>query len=420
MNDPTKSETLAESPTTTSSEIKELAQEQVLYPKEQLLKVKGGNKPLQIGIPNEISLQERRLMLTPSSVGVISSAGHRVMIEAEAGLSAKFTDNEYSEAGAKIVYSAKEAFEAQIVLKVEPPTLEEIEHIPNGSTLISALQMGNQTPEFIHALNKKKITGVAFEFMEDKVGGMPVVRAMSEIAGSTVMNIAAHYLSSSTNGKGVVLGGITGVPPTRVVILGAGTVGEYAARAAIGLGAQVKVFDNQLYKLRRIKHALGQQIYTSTMDVTTLSNALEEADVVIGAIRAEKGTNRMVVTEEMVANMKAESVIVDVSIDQGGCIETSEITTLKNPVFRKYNVIHYCVPNIASRVARTATTAFSNIFTPILIQISDAGGVDDMIYTHRWFMKGVYTSRGSLTNAAIGKKFNLRFRDLHLLMAARI
>ncbi|MEM9675283.1 MAG: alanine dehydrogenase [Bacteroidota bacterium] len=420
MNDPTKSETLAESPTTTSSEIKELAQEQVLYPKEQLLKVKGGNKPLQIGIPNEISLQERRLMLTPSSVGVISSAGHRVMIEAEAGLSAKFTDNEYSEAGAKIVYSAKEAFEAQIVLKVEPPTLEEIEHIPNGSTLISALQMGNQTPEFIHALNKKKITGVAFEFMEDKVGGMPVVRAMSEIAGSTVMNIAAHYLSSSTNGKGVVLGGITGVPPTRVVILGAGTVGEYAARAAIGLGAQVKVFDNQLYKLRRIKHALGQQIYTSTMDVTTLSTALEEADVVIGAIRAEKGTNRMVVTEEMVANMKAESVIVDVSIDQGGCIETSEITTLKNPVFRKYNVIHYCVPNIASRVARTATTAFSNIFTPILIQISDAGGVDDMIYTHRWFMKGVYTYRGSLTNAAIGKKFNLRFRDLHLLMAARI
>ncbi|WKN41525.1 alanine dehydrogenase [Tunicatimonas pelagia] len=417
MNDSTKSETLVSA---TSSEIKELAKEQVLYPQEQLAKVKESNKSLQIGIPKETSLQENRLLLTPSSVGVITNLGHRVMVETEAGVAAKFSDNEYSEAGAKIVYSAKEAFDAEIVLKVAPPTLEEIEYILPGATLISALQMGNQTPEFIHALNKRKITGVAFEFIEDKVGGMPVVRAMSEIAGSTVMTVAAHYLSSSTNGSGVVLGGITGVPPTKVVILGAGTVGEYAARTAIGLGAQVKIFDNQLYKLRRIKHTLGQQIYTSTMDVVTLSNALEEADVVIGAIRAEKGTNRMVVTEEMVANMQAESIIVDVSIDQGGCIETSEITSLKKPVFRKYNVIHYCVPNIASRVPRTATTVFSNIFTPILSQVCDAGGVDEMIYNYRWFMKGIYTYRGSLTNAAIGKKFNLRSRDLHLLMAARI
>lgn len=417
MNEPTTPE-IANSPV--STEIKELAKEQALYPQEQLAKVKEGKQPLTIGIPNEISLQENRLLLTPSSVRVVSNLGHQIMIETGAGLSSKYTDNEYSEAGAKIVYSAKEAFDAEIVLKVEPPTLEEIEHIPQGATLVSALQMGNQTPEFIHALNKRKITGVAFEFIEDKVGGMPVVRAMSEIAGSTVMTIAAHYLSSNTGGKGIILGGITGVPPTRVVILGSGTVGEYAARAAIGLGAEVKIFDNQLYKLRRIKHTLGQQVYTSTMDVITLSNALEEADVVIGAIRAEKGTNRIVVTEEMVASMKAESVIIDVSIDQGGCIETSEITTLKKPVYRKFNVIHYCVPNIASRVPRTATNVFSNIFTPILIQMSDAGGVDEMIYTCRWFMKGVYTYRGSLTNAAIGKKFNLRYRDLHLLMAARI
>ncbi len=217
---------------------------------------------------------------------------------------------------------------------------------------------------------------------------MPVVRAMSEIAGSTVITIAAQYLSSVTDGKGTILGGISGVPPTRVVILGAGTVGEYAARAALGMGAQVQIFDNQLYKLRRIKHALGQEVYTSTMDVSTLSDALEMADVVIGAIRPEKGTNRIVVSEEMVANMKAESVIVDVSIDQGGCVETSEITSLNKPVFRKFNVIHYCVPNIASRVARTATTAFSNIFTPILLQISDVGGVDDMIYNYHLVYEG--------------------------------
>ena len=402
------------------SEVKELAQEQALYPQEQLAKIKEDDASLLLGLPNEISMQETRLLLTPASVSVLAANGHRVLVETGAGMSAKFTDNEYSEAGAKIVYSAKEAYEANIVLKVEPPTLQEIDNLKPGATLISALQLGNQTPEFIHALNKKKVTALAFEFIQDKVGGMPVVRAMSEIAGSTVINIAAQYLSSVSDGKGTILGGISGVPPTRVVILGAGTVGEYAARAALGMGAQVQIFDNQLYKLRRIKHALGQPVYTSTMDVSTLSDALEMADVVIGAIRPEKGANRLVVTEEMVANMKAESVIVDVSIDQGGCVETSEITTLSKPVFRKFNVIHYCVPNIASRVARTATTAFSNIFTPILLQISDVGGVDDMIYNHKWFMHGVYTYRGNLTNEHIARRFNIRHRDLKLLMAARL
>ena len=403
-----------------TSEVKELAQEQVLYPQEQLAKVKEEDASLLLGIPNEISMQETRVLLTPASVSVLAANGHRVLIEAGAGVSSKFSDNEYSEAGAKIVYSAQEAYDANIVLKVEPPTLKEIEFLKPGSTLISALQLGNRTPEYFNAINKKKITALAFEFIEDKVGGMPVVRAMSEIAGSTVINIAAHYLSSVSDGRGTILGGISGVPPTRVVILGAGTVGEYAARAALGMGAQVQVFDNQLYKLRRLKHALGQQVYTSTMDFSTLSDALEMADVVIGAVRPEKGTNRLVVTEEMVANMKAESVIVDVSIDQGGCVETSEITTTSKPVFRKFNVIHYCVPNIASRVARTATTAFSNIFTPILLQVSDMGGVDEMIYHHKWFMRGVYTYRGSLTNAAIARKFKLTHRDLDLLMAARL
>ncbi|WKN32786.1 alanine dehydrogenase [Porifericola rhodea] len=401
------------------SGFKELAKEQALYPQEQLLKVKEGNKSLNMGIPCEISMQENRIMLTPESIAVLTSNGHEIMVEAGAGAASKFTDNEFSEAGAKIVYSAREALEANIILKVEPPTLDEIEKIKPGSTLISALQMGNQTPDYIHALNKKKITAIGYEFLEDKVGGMPVVRAMSEIAGNTVMSIASHYLSSVANGKGMILGGITGVPPTKVVILGAGTVGEYAARSAIGLGAQVQVFDNQLYKLRRIKHALGQQVATSTMDISTLSESLEDADVVIGAVRSEKGTNRMIVTEEMVANMKEESVIIDVSIDQGGCIETSHLTSLKNPVFRKYNIIHYCVPNIASRVARTATNAFSNIFTPILLQTADLGGIEEMIFHHRWFMHGVYTYHGSLTNAAIGKKFGLKFRDLNLLMAAR-
>lgn len=397
----------------------QLAREQSLYPQEAPAKIKKSSKSLFIGVPMERSLQESRVALKPESVEVLTSNGHEVWIEAGAGMSAHFSDAEYSEAGAKIVEDTKEIFKAHTVLKVEPPTLEEIEYLNNGSTIISAFQSGRQSVEYIHALNKKKITAIGYEFIEDKVGGLPLVRAMSEIAGSTVMLIAAELLSNTNNGQGVILGGITGVPPTQVVILGAGTVGEYAARAAIGLGVDIQVFDNHIYKLRRIKHALGQQIHTSTIDNATLTRALSNADVVIGAIRAEKGRNKCVVTEEMVSNMKPGSVIIDVSIDQGGCIETSDMTSHKKPTFKKHGVIHYCVPNIASRVARTASIAISNIFTPMLLHAADAGGIDEMIFNHTWFMRGVYTYRGSICNIHLARKFNLGYKDLNLLMAAR-
>jgi len=288
-----------------------------------------------------------------------------------------------------------------------------------GQTLISALQLGHLTVGHLQGLMKKKITSLAYEFIEDKVGGMPIVRAMSEIAGSTVMLIAAQQLSSANNGKGVILGGITGVPPTKIAIIGAGTVAEYAARAALGFGAEVQVFDNHLYKLRRIKHLLGQQIYTSTIDTITLNETLKTADVVIGALRAEKGRARHVITEEMVSNMKPDSLIIDLSIDQGGCIETSEITTLDKPVFRKHDVIHYCVPNVASLVAHTATNALSNIFTPTILRAAEEGGVEAMIFLHKWFMKGVYTYKGGLTNEFVARKFGLKHKNIELLLAAR-
>ncbi len=390
-----------------------------IYPQESLLKIQEGSQSLLIGVPKEISLQENRVSLNPESVGLLTANGHRVQVESGAGVSAKFSDREYSEAGAKIVYDTADLFKCDIVLKIEPPTPEEIEYLVPGNTLISALQIGNQTAEYLMALNDKRITGIAFEQIEDKVGGLPVVRAMSEIAGSTVMLIAAEYLSSVNDGKGIILGGITGVPPTQVVILGAGTVGEYAARAALGLGAQIQIFDNQIYKLRRIKHALGQQIYTSTIESATLKEALTNADVVIGAIRSEKGRPRSIITEDMVSSMKADSIIIDVSIDQGGCVETSTITTHHKPVFKKYDVIHYCVPNIASRVARTATKAFAHIFTPILLQIAEVGSIEDMIFSNRWFMKGVYTFKGNLTNADVGRKFKMKCKDLSLFIGTR-
>lgn len=390
-----------------------------IYPQESLLRIQDGTNSLWIGVPKEVSLQENRVSLNPESVGLLTANGHRVNVETGAGLKAKFSDREYSEAGAKIVYDTSEVFKSDIVLKIEPPTPQEVGHLVPGKTLISALQLGSQSMEYLQSLNNKRITGIAIEHIEDKVGGLPVVRAMSEIAGSTVMLIAAEYLSSVNEGKGIILGGITGVPPTQVVILGAGTVAEYAARAALGLGAQIQIFDNHIYKLRRIKHALGQQIYTSTIDAATLNESLRNADVVIGAIRAERGRSRCVVTEEMVSSMKAESIIIDVSIDQGGCFETSEITTHLNPVYKKYDVIHYCVPNIASRVARTATKAFGHIFTPILLQIAEVGSIEDMIFANRWFMRGVYTFKGNLTNADIGRKFKMKCKDLSLFIGTR-
>ena len=401
------------------SGFEELAKESQLYPQEALLEIKKSNSSLFIGIPKEVRMQEKRVPLTPNSVKLIVDNGHEVWIESGAGNTSKFTDNEYSEAGAKIAYSHKELFEADIVLKVEPPTSEEIDLLKPGKTLFSALQLGNLNKDYFEKLNSKRITAIGYELLEDKVGGMPVLRAMSEIAGSSVMLIAAEYLSNVHNGKGIILGGITGVSPTKVVIIGAGTVGEFAARTALGLGVDIQIFDNHLYKLRRIKHTLGQQVSTCTFEPSTLVASIKQADVVIGALRAEKGRIPYLVTEDVVSQMKPGSVIVDVSIDQGGCFETSKITTHQNPVFTKYGVIHYCVPNIGSRVARTATSALSNIFTPILMEISECGSLEEMIFTHHWFLKGIYAYKGTLANATIGQKVGLKYRDLNLLIAAR-
>lgn len=397
----------------------ELAKDPSLYTKESPAKISKKHQSLQIGVPQEIEDQERRMPIKPSSVGVLVANGHEVAIQSGAGDSANFSDKEYSEAGARIVYSAKEVFECNVVLKVEPPTLKEIEMMKPGSTLISAFQAAKQDAKYLDAINKKKLIAIAYEFIQDKAGGLPLVRAMSEVAGSTVMVIAAEYLSSANDGRGVILGGITGVPPTRVVIIGAGTVAEFACRAALGHGAEVRVFDNQIYKMRRLKHSLGQEIYTSTYDTALLEHEVREADVLIGAVRFEKGKSKMLVTEDMVMSMKPGSVIIDVSIDQGGCIETSELTNHKKPVFVKHDVTHYCVPNIASRVARTASLAISNIFTPILLDAGDNGGFDEMIYANPWLQKGVYCYKGSLTNLGLAKRFNMAFKDISLFMAAR-
>lgn len=393
-----------------------MAKQAMMQPKEALLEQKTRKNSLYIGIPKETSFQENRIALTPLSVALLINNGHKVVIESGAGLAANFSDHHYSEQGAKIVNDTKGVYEADIIIKIAPPTLEEIDMMKHNQIIISALQMSTMKKEYVLALMAKKITALAFEYLRDDGNVLTVVRAMSEIVGATSILIAAEYLSNVFGGKGLMLGGVTGVPPTEIVILGAGTVGEYAARTAIGLGAEVKVFDSSLYRLRRLQNNLGSRVFTSVMQPIVLEKALTTCDVAIGAIRATNGRSPCVVSEETVGKMKPNSVIIDVSIDQGGCFETSEVTNHKNPVFRKHEVIHYCVPNIASRVSRTATYALTNIFTPILLDIGEMGGIMNLIWEKAGVRNAVYIYQGAMTNNDLAIRFDLLYKDLNLLV----
>ncbi|MEY4594346.1 MAG: hypothetical protein RIQ47_756 [Bacteroidota bacterium] len=392
----------------------------MLLPQEQMVAVSKKQQQLFIGIPKETSFQENRIPLIPDAVAQLVNNGHEIYVEAGAGSASNFQDSDYSEAGAKICYSPEEVFKADIILKVAPPSEEELKLVQPRQTLISIVQMHTQNDQFIRQLSSKKVTAVGFEFMHDETGAYPIIQAMSEIVGSASILIAGEYLSNAFNGKGELLGGVAGIPPTQVVIIGAGTVGEFAARAALGLGADVKVFDNSIARLRRIQSRLGQRLFTSMISPGLLLKELRTADVALGALRSSEGRTPVVVTEEMVSEMRVGSVIIDVSIDQGGCFETSEVTNHSQPVFKKYGVVHYCVPNIASRVSRTASTALSNIFTPILIAAGDEGGFDEMLWKDKSVRKGVYLYRGSVTNRFVAESSKLPYKDLDLLMAARI
>lgn len=387
-----------------------------LMPQEEVLEVKTAKSDLKIGIPKETSFQEKRVPLTPDGVLLICDNGHEVIIESGAGEGANYSDSDFSEAGAKIVYSPEEVYESDIILKVEPPSLKELDMMKHRQTLISALQLKAQKKSYFQKLMEKKVTAISFENMEDEDGIVPVVRSMSEIAGNTSILVAAEYLSNANNGKGFMLGGVSGVPPTEIVIIGAGTVGTYAARTALGLGANVKVFDRSLSKLRRLQGTLSNMpIYTCVIQPKILEKALMRCDVAIGAIRSESGRTPCVVTEDMVSKMKAGSVIVDVSIDQGGCFETSELMSHANPVFSKYDVVHYCVANIPSRVSRTASFSLSNILGPVLLSIGEYGGVDAILHKNSGVRKGLYVCNGTLVNKPIGEWFDLPYTDAHLL-----
>ncbi len=387
-------------------------------PQEEMLEVARKKGKLYIGIPKETAFQENRVPLVPDAVALLVNNGHRIVIETGAGKAAHFEDTDYSEAGAEIVLSAEDVFKADLILKIAPPTLLEIELMQPKQTLFSALQLTVQPEDFLKKLVTKKLNCVAFDMITDDAGIFPVIRAMGEIAGGTSILVAAELLSNANNGVGSILGGISGISPTEVVIIGAGTVGEFAARAALGLGATVKVFDNSTSRLRRLQSQLGARIFTSVIVPKVLEKHLKTADVAIGALRASKGRTPCIVSENMVAEMKTGSVIIDVSIDQGGVFETSSVTNHTKPVFRKHGVIHYCVPNIPSRVARTASYAFSNIFSQVIMNMGDEGGFDSLVRKDAGVRNGVYIYNGILTNQFLGETFNLPFKDINLLMAA--
>ncbi|UMB61065.1 alanine dehydrogenase [Lutibacter sp. A80] len=385
-----------------------------LIPLEETLEITKQKGALVIGIPKETHYQEKRVCLTPDAVAALINQGHKFVIETGAGDGANFSDKEYSEAGAKISYDIKEVFGCHIILKVEPPSLDEIKLINPQSIIFSALQLKTQSKKYFEALANKRITAIAFDYIRDEHGVYSVVKSLSEIAGTASILIAAEMMSKDQDGNGLLLGNISGVPPTEVVILGAGTVAEFAARSAIGLGANVKIFDNSISKLRSIQHNLGRPIYTSTIQPKTLQKALMRCDIAIGAIR---GSSRspVIVTETMVEQMKTGAVIVDVSIDRGGCFETSEITSHKNPIIEKYGVSHYCVPNIPSRYSRTASLSISNIFTPYLSNIAEEGGFENAVRFNKSLQKGMYFYHGILTNKSVADWFNIPFRDINLL-----
>ncbi|MEX6625823.1 alanine dehydrogenase [Tenacibaculum salmonis] len=386
-----------------------------LMPQPEMLEIKRQKGELFIGLPKETHFEEKRISLSPDAVSALVAHGHRVVVETGAGEGANYSDSEYSEAGAKIAYNIKEAFACTIVLKVAPPSLDEINMLNQQAILISALQLKTRDKKYFKALAKKRITAVAFDYIEDEHGIFPIVKSLSEIAGIASIHIASELMTTSNGGNGLLFGNISGVPPTDVVILGAGSVGEFAARAAIGLGARVKVFDNSITKLRKLQHSVQSPIYTSTIQPKTLLKALMRCDVVISGLRG-KDRSPVIVTEQMIEQMKDGAVIVDVSIDRGGCFETSKITTHSKPTFTQHGVIHYCVPNIPSRYARTASVSISNIFTPYLLNIAEEGGFENAARFDKSLRNGMYLYHGILTNRTVADWFDIPYRDINLLI----
>ncbi|MDR3651768.1 MAG: alanine dehydrogenase [Paludibacter sp.] len=388
-----------------------------LFPEECLLREIARQPRLSIGIPKENANAETRLALTPEGVSIVTEEGHSVYVQRGAGEPMSYSDLQYSEAGAYMGDDASEVFGADIVFKIAPPTIEELNLMHNRSTILSMLQLSNLSADCIKLMMSKKMNAFAYELIRDEQKMFPVVSSISEIEGNTAIAVAAELMSNERGGKGLLLGGVAGISPPEVLILGAGIAGSVAARTALALGTLVKVFDHDINKLRKIQHYLGQKVFTSVIHPSVLFKALASADAVIGNLRYINGSERFMVSEELVKTMKPGAIIIDMSVDQGGCFETSECRTLQNPVYEKHGIIHYCVPNISARVARTSSMALSNIFAPIILKIGHSGSINSAIAESSGFRHGAYIYGGVLVNLLIGNYYDIASNDISLLLA---
>lgn len=388
----------------------------MLLPKEEMLEVKKKGQKIRIGIPSDFSKVEYRVPLTPQAVDLLVSYGHEILIEKDAGKSASYSNEAYQEAGAVIVDTKEETFQCDIILRIAPFSCNEIDKLRGNQVIISNMQIQAHCHDSIQKMMHKKVTSVAFEYIENEEGFLPFVHQMSQIAGVTSITIASEYLSNSRDGKGVLFGEVTGVTPAELVIIGTSTAAEYAARAALGLGVFVKVFDTSVYELSKMEEKLGRRIFTSVFYPKVLRKALVSADAVIGATSFNTPP-KFKVSEDLVKQMKEGSVIIDLNVSQGGCFETTKCTDFNEPTYTKHGVVHYCVPNTPAMVARTASISLSNILIPILLAIADNGGVDNYIKHSKGFRKGVYTYHGILTNPDVGRMFDIPAKDIELLLA---
>jgi alanine dehydrogenase len=388
----------------------------MLMPQEEMLEIQNKGQKMKIGIPSDLEQVEFRVPLTPQAVDLLTSYGHEILLEKNAGKMASYSDKDYRAAGAQIVEKKEEIFQCDIVLRVAPFNDEEIDQLRGNQAILSNMQIQAHCSESIQKLMQKRVTTIAYENIENEHGFAPFVHQMSQIAGATAITLASEYLSNTRNGKGVLFGEVTGITPAELVIIGTSTAAEYAARGALSLGILVKVFDTSVYDLSKLEERLGQRIFTSVFYPKVLRKALISADAVIGAMQFNT-TPKFKVSEDLVKQMKEGSVIIDLNASQGGCFETTQCTDLNNPTYVKHGVVHYCVPNSPAIVARTASISLSNILIPILLSIGDSGGVDNYIKNSRGFRKGVYIYHGILTNHEIGRLFNLPSKDIDLLLA---
>lgn len=361
---------------------------------------------MEFGVPSEVRSQEYRVCLTPAGVFALAKAGHAVYVEREAGAGAGFTDEEYRNVGARIVYTAEEVWRrASVVAKVTRPTAQEHAFF-QGQTLLAFLHLAVASPDLLAALRGHQMTAIAYEMIQSEDGALPVLHPTSEVAGRLAPIIAGSLLETMIScehdagpeGRGILLGGIPGVPSASVVILGAGVAGGNAARAFLGVGAQVTALDDDIMRLQRLDDLLGGRVVTMLATPYNISKAVAFADVVIGAIYVRGQRTPVLVTRDMVRAMRPRAVIIDLSIDQGGCVETSRPTTHRDPIFYEEGVIHYCVPNVAARVARTGSHALTNAVLPFLLEIGRLG-IDEALRVNRALRRGLNVYKGRLPEA---------------------